>query len=119
MYKGAGVLAGGPYYCTEDTEDLLVACTTKPDEIDLDTIIGDAVQFASEGKIADLKNITGNKVWLWGGGLDTVVVQGVEDFVNLFYTNFEADIKYGNKAVMAGAEHGFPTDLEINTNKCD
>ena len=32
---------------------------------------------------------------------------------------FEADVEYADEAVMEGAQHGFPTDLDVNVNSCD
>ena len=42
--------------------------------------------------------------------------QGVEDKLQKYYQHYGADIKYVNSM---GAEHAFPTDLDVNKNACD
>lgn len=76
--KGAGVLAGGPFWCAQD--DVLVAtssCMTSPGDIDLEYLAGVAENTALWGFIDPLSGLKDSRVWLFSGINDSVVNQGV------------------------------------------
>ena len=113
-FTAAGVVSGGPFYCNQELTKparRMIACTSKPENIDLDTI---------KAKIQNLnidspENIKDQKVWVYGGKLDSVVVQGVQDKLVEQYLSNGADVLYINDLE---SEHTFPTDLERNQNEC-
>ena len=112
-FSGAGVVSGGPFYCNTSLipAHLIVACTKNPENIDLDAL---------SSLIADLNidptdNLKDQKVWVYGGLLDTVVVQGVQDKLVEQYRSYGADVKYVNTL---SSQHTFPTDYVRNTNAC-
>lgn len=118
LIEGAGILAGGPFYCTENGVDLNNnACTTEPQLIDVNYLEKATKVMASvPGWIGDVNNLKDSKVWLFSGKVDSTVVQGVTNKVRDFYSYYGANVEYINGIQ---AEHGFPSDLPQNTLPCN
>ena len=115
-FKGAGVLAGGPFFCAQDDgEKWLYSCTTQPENIPIKTIEQDAQKFSDAKSIDPISTLKDQPVWLWSGTKDTIVYHGVENATDQFYRDMGADVVYVNDME---AEHGFPTDLSRNKNTC-
>ncbi len=89
---GAGVIAGGPFYCAGSYESLsyLEAATTicmhplgpGPDGGEL---YAKAVDFAGKGRIDPVENLKGDRVYLFSGEADGVVTTQVVDQTSAFY----------------------------------
>lgn len=105
-FSGAGIISGGPFYCNESPipARLIVSCTSRPDNIDLDDI-SDKVK---DLNIDSTDNLKGKKVWVYGGLEDTIVVQGVQDHLVEQYKSYGADVLYVNTHP---SKHTVPTDL--------
>jgi len=73
--SGVAVLAAGPYYCAQgDIGTALSACVSRTDQdIAEETIETTILEYARTGKIAPLKHLQNDKVWLLHGKLDTTV----------------------------------------------
>ena len=84
---GAGVVAGGPYFCAEgDVMTALNQCMQtffgEPDELSLLT---EAQQFAAEQVIDPLSGLDGDRVYLFSGTQDRTVTRPVMDAARDFY----------------------------------
>lgn len=108
--KGAGVLAGGPYYCAQnDITTALSQCVNKMDTpVDISALNKVVKGYESAGKIAPLSELKDAKVWLFHGTQDKRVIDKVSD---LLYTQYQQwtdtqNIKYVNDKPIA---HLFPT----------
>jgi hypothetical protein len=70
----------------------MIACTKNPSAIDLD----ERAALIQNLNIDSTDNLKGQPVWVYGGLLDTVVVQGVQDHLVDQYKSYGADVQYIN-----------------------
>jgi len=84
--QGCGVIAGGPFYCANgNVVTALTACMVDPELISIDELEF-ATSYAYEfGSIDNPTNLQNQKVWLYSGTADTVVVQGVVQKLQQYY----------------------------------
>jgi predicted peptidase len=75
VFSGAGLIAGGPYGCAEGSLATAMARCIGQSGSDLPVAeLADAVRAAAaENRIADIDNLSGDRVWLFHGAQDTVV----------------------------------------------
>jgi hypothetical protein len=131
MVVGAGIVAGGPYYCAgldADTFEIRIQNSVNRcmlPMIDFDAPQGSklfekAKEFAKDKKIADLKNLLDDKVYIFSGLNDQVVKSVVVNQVEKFYEAVgvpKNNVKYIN-TINAG--HALVTDdsgSECSANK--
>ena len=115
MLVGSGIVAGGPFYCvgsydTNPNNFVYQATSTCMNPLtksvgpDGEKLFAKAKKFAKENKIADVKNLKDDKVYIFSGSNDdtvkTIVVDEVEDFYRAAGVPPE-NIKY-SKSVNAG-----------------
>ncbi len=114
---GVGIVAGGPYFCTQDSffalQYRIIQCMNPYFWIgppDPEILHGFAVQFAEEEKIDRLVNMENDKVYIFSGTKDTIVSPKVVEQTKIFYTL--AGVKESNiRAVNhVNAGHAFLTD---------
>lgn len=109
---GTGVVAGGPYYCAQDSlTDALDSCMSLPDGIDVDELVTKTKDFAKEGYIDDTSNIANQNVYLYSGTRDTVVKSGVVKKCEEYYNDLGATTKYENDV---DSEHSMVTNFYGN-----
>lgn len=109
---GAGVIAGGPYYCAENTVTLgLTRCmkATAADAPDPDRLAWLTREFAAQGHIADPAGLADDRVWLFSSPNDETVYQLVMDQLDQYYRRFvpDANITY---VTDVPAAHSMVTD---------
>lgn len=115
--NGAGIVAGGPFYCAHgDVETALHACMVEPDLISVPALVDITVATAATGTIDDPKNIAADKVYLFSGTLDSIVLPGVMQKLSDYYSSFMS----GKGASLMEefnipAEHSMVTDDYGNT----
>ena len=108
IIKGASIFAGGPYFCAQSNALIATtACMSTPSLIPLKTLILQAELLEKTFLIDNLRNLEGQKVFLFSGSADTVVDQGVMDNLAAMYEYFGAEIL---KIFQIPAQHAFPTD---------
>lgn len=111
-FAGVGSIAGGPYYCAENT--LAVALTRcmapdvhdEPDPLRLAWITR---RFADEGRIDPVDGLHGDRVWVFSSPGDTVVRQRVSDRLVDYYRQFVDPARIEHVRDVGG-EHSMPTD---------
>eukprot|EP00731_Ephydatia_muelleri_P028561 Em0020g205a len=117
--NGAGIIAGGPFYCAHgDVETALHACMVSPDLISVTALVDITDATAATGTIDDPKYLADDKVYLFSGTLDSIVVPGVMQKLSEYYSAFLA----GSGASLMEefnipAEHSMVTD--DFGNSCD
>jgi len=114
---GAGVVAGGPYYCARgNLLNALNQCMqTSLGEPDEAALLAEAQTFAAQGKIDSLSGLGSDRVYLFSGTEDHTVTRPVMDAARDFYRAagvMEADIQYRTD-VPAG--HAFLAEGAPNT----
>ncbi len=108
--KGAGVVAGGPFYCAEGSVvNATGRCMATPSGIPTSTLISTTNNWANQGLIDPVANLQASKVYLFSGTLDSVVKPGAMDALQTYYNSFvpAANIVYKKNIA---AEHAMVTD---------
>jgi poly(3-hydroxybutyrate) depolymerase/fibronectin type 3 domain-containing protein len=109
---GAGIVAGGPFYCAQgNLGTALGPCMdantwSKPAT---STLISTTNSWASQGAIDATANLTASKVYLFSGSADTTVRQLVMNEAEVYYKNYLPAANVFYKKNIA-AEHSMVTD---------
>ena len=89
LVRGAGIVAGGPYYCAAGSVRWALANCMTPSGADMPPTpeqTRQAVrQLAQAGRIDPPGNLNNDRVWLLAGGNDKTVTPPVMDALNAFY----------------------------------
>eukprot|EP00041_Stephanoeca_diplocostata_P019013 m.403279 g.403279 ORF g.403279 m.403279 type:complete len:338 (+) comp21191_c1_seq35:279-1292(+) len=112
---GCGVFAGGPYWCAQDDVEIaLHACMVKPSNISPSELAVFTKNAEAVMSIDPLSNLHHDRVYIFSGKQDTVVVPGVADKLETFYSIFVDSA--GIKSVRnVSSEHAMPTNNYGNT----
>lgn len=122
LVRGAGVLAGGPYYCAEgSTWRALNNCMSPSSWAPLPPQVllkSEAETLAKAGRIDPVDNLRDDRVWLLSGGKDHTVETPVMDTLAAFYrTWLPADaIRY---VKVADAGHAMISTADPHPNACN
>lgn len=113
-FRGAGVIAGGPYYCAEGSIiKALNRCMSSPDGLifpmKISTLVAKTNRLASSSAIDATSNLAKHKVYMYSAKGDTTVVQKVMDYLKDYYLAYvpSANIIYNNSGTGA---HAMVTD---------
>lgn len=121
IVKGAGVIAGGPYYCARgnvSTATTVCSCTTvpvffmcrvAPGATKVDELIDVTERHAGQGAIDPTAGLARQRYWLFSGTLDSVVPPAVMTDLQAYLRHYgdPRRIRYENRL---RAEHAMPTD---------
>jgi len=108
--KGAGIVAGGPFYCAEGSiVNATGRCMAHGSSIPVASLISTTKSWASSGLVDPVANLANSKVYLFSGTSDNTVVQAVMNDLQTYYQGFvpAGNIVYRNN-VAAG--HAMITD---------
>ena len=109
---GAGIVAGGPYYCAQGAVGtatgpcMAASSASKPATA---TLVSTTNSWASQGLIDPTSNLANSKVYLYSGTIDSTVKQLVMNEADTYYKNYiaSANIFYKNNLA---SEHAMVTD---------
>ena len=88
VVTGVGVVAGGPFWCSQDTLAVaLTSCMKLPALISVDELVTITRTTALSGFIDDPSFLIDDNVWLFSGRKDTVVDSGVVAKVLEYYSH--------------------------------
>ena len=108
--KGAGIVAGGPFYCAEGSiVNATGRCMASPAGIPTSSLVSTTNNWASQGLIDPVVNLQGSKVYLFSGSIDSTVKTGVMDALKTYYNSFVPAANVVYKKDIA-AEHAMVTD---------
>lgn len=108
--KGAGIVAGGPFYCAEGSiTNATGRCMASPAGIPISSLVSTTNNWASAGTIDPVANLQNSKVYLFSGSIDSTVKQGVMDALKTYYSSFVPAANTVYKKDIA-AEHAMITD---------
>ena len=89
LVRGAGILAGGPYFCAENRVDRALANCMEPGPGKAppaaDETLRTVEQLAKAGRIDPVNDLRNDRVWLFSGGQDKTVATSVMDALAAFY----------------------------------
>jgi poly(3-hydroxybutyrate) depolymerase len=108
--KGAGVIAGAPYYCSQGNVTIsLTACMLNTAPRNLAYLYSVINTWSGNGYIDPTSNMAASRVYLLSGTLDSTVRQPVMNDLRTMYANYlpAANIVYKNDLAV---EHSIPTD---------
>lgn len=108
--RGAGIVAGGPFYCAEGSVvNATGRCMTHSSSIPVAGLVSTTNSWASSGLIDPVANLNGSKVYLFSGTSDSTVVPAVMNDLKAYYGSFvpAANTFYKNTV---GAGHAMITD---------
>lgn len=110
--KGAGVVAGGPYYCSEGKvlTALNQCMQTNFGPPDAEALFRKARSFATAGEIDRLDGLEGDRVYLFSGTEDETVTRPVMDAARDFYAEAGIDGEAMTYVTDVPAGHGFLTE---------
>lgn len=121
LVRGAGIIAGGPYFCAENSVSRALSnCmtpTAKDAPPDAETTLKIVEKLAAAGKIDSPKSLSDDRVWLLSGGQDKTVTPPVMDALASFYQRLlPADaIRY---VKLPEAAHTLPSVTDTTPNAC-
>jgi poly(3-hydroxybutyrate) depolymerase len=108
--KGAGVVAGGPFYCAEGSvTNATGRCMASPAGIPTSTLVSTTNNWAQQGLIDPVSNLQSSKVYMFSGTLDDVVKPGVMDALKTYYNSFVPAANVVYKKDIA-SQHAMVTD---------
>ena len=108
--KGAGIVAGGPFYCAEGSiVNATGRCMASPAGIPTSSLVTTTKNWAAQGSIDPVANLQASKVYLYSGTIDSTVKQGVMNALQTYYNSFvpAANVVYKNDLA---SEHAMITD---------
>ena len=108
--RGAGVVAGGPFYCAEGSiTNATGRCLSHSSSIPVASLVGTTNSWASSALIDPVAHLSTSNVYLFSGTSDNTVVQAVMNDLEAYYASFvpAANTFYKNTL---GAGHAMITD---------
>lgn len=115
ILKGAGVIAGGPYYCAQGSVNTATGpCMAATSSTNVPQLISTTDSWASAGSIDATSNLANQKIYMFSGTGDTTVKQSVMNDLQTYYQHYisSANISYKNNI---NAQHAMPTDYYGNS----
>ena len=112
--KGAGIIAGGPVYCSQGNASIALGpCTADTGSRNLPYLVSTVNTWSGNGYIDPTSNLATSKAYLFSGTLDSVVRQPVMNDLQSMYLNYvpAANLRYNNSIA---AEHAIVTDTYGN-----
>jgi poly(3-hydroxybutyrate) depolymerase len=108
--RGAGVVAGGPFYCAEGSVvNATGRCMAHNSSIPIASLVSTTNSWASSGLIDPVANLNTSKAYLFSGTSDNTVVQAVMNDLKTYYGSFVPVANTVYKSTI-GAGHAMVTD---------
>jgi poly(3-hydroxybutyrate) depolymerase len=119
IIKGAGIIAGGPYFCAQNDitratticscTALIAKCKVSPGGTDVSALAQKTRDEAGHGRIDPLSHVSNHRIFLFSGTKDILIPQTVMDDLDAYYRIFvkAENIKYKKDIA---AHHAVPTD---------
>ncbi len=111
LFKGIGIFAAGPYFCSRGEKKIADSCCTQTEEggPDIACSVNETITLSTEGRIDKISNLCDSRVFIQSGNNDIIVRQEVAKELENYYNYF---VKKNNiKAVYTlDSNHCLPTD---------
>ncbi len=128
IVKGAGVIAGGPYYCGQDSavaattrcsctlDPAHKVCDVSPASADVTTLVSKTRHFARQGAIDDPQNLSAHRVLIFTGGKDPIVPPVIAPQIIDYYRAFS--VPAANISLVSRADAGHTMPTKAYGNRC-
>jgi len=122
MVRGAGVIAGGPYYCAAGSVTRALGNCMKPDARQAPPLPAETLktirQLAESARIDPVEKLGDDRVWLLSGGKDKTVAPAVMDSLAAFYRGLLPDeaVRY---VKVPDAGHAMLSVADAKANDCN
>lgn len=119
LVKGAGIIAGGPYFCARDDQNIATgvcsctgfgACRPSQAAQGVAELVKITDQNANQNAIDPTSHLANDRVWMFAGSVDSVVPPPVMNALESYYGNYISASNIFYKKDIA-AEHAMPTDF--------
>ncbi|MFA5180797.1 MAG: PHB depolymerase family esterase [Syntrophales bacterium] len=108
--RGAGIVAGGPFYCSEGSPaNTIGRCMAHSSAIPVPSLVNITNAWAAGNLIDPVSNLSASKVYLFSGTADNTVKAAVMDDLQAYYGNFVPDGNTFYKNTLASG-HAMITD---------
>ena len=106
--SGAALLAGGPYYCAQNSiQTALGSCMKNTEAYQADAALSTIQSYLKQGLIDDTSNLANDKVWIFHGKKDLVMSENMSKNSGILYKSL------GTTNIVEkfdiDSNHGFPT----------
>ncbi|XP_056373758.1 uncharacterized protein LOC130267699 isoform X2 [Hyla sarda] len=109
---GAGLFAGGPYYCAKGSMmTATTTCMSSPLSINVDSLRTQTQSYANQLLIDPVSNLANSRVFIFSGTRDTTVVPGVVKKQEDYYASYISSGGALKTVYDIAAVHGMPTDF--------
>ena len=129
VFKGAGAIAGGPYYCARGSSWTAYYNCMAPGWFtplpSIEDLVAETQRLAQSGRIDATANLASGRAWLFSGTEDDTVTREVVDGLHAFYRHFKTQVTFaGDKAaghamVTADAGNACSATAAPYINDCD
>lgn len=120
LVKGVGIVAGGPYYCSQNsvgtavskcscTGEPTVACAVTDTSADVPSLVAATSSMYQRGLIDAPTNIAKQKVMTLSGEKDTLVPPAIADQLSLYYGKLGLPTANFSAVKLENAAHTMPT----------
>jgi len=119
IVKGAGVIAGGPYFCAQtdlskamticSCTNPFVPCQVREGGTNVQKLTEATKRNERDGKIDPTSNLLNHRIFMFSGTEDSVVPQPVMNDLETYYKKFLSSANMRYQKEMA-AQHAMPTD---------
>jgi uncharacterized protein (TIGR03382 family) len=105
-FTGAAIIAGGPFYCAQDSIASATGACESGNGIPVATLVSFASNQAAAGTIDPVSNIAGKPIYMFSGTQDMTVHQATMNALQQFYGSFTSasNVTYDNSTAAA---HGW------------
>jgi len=87
--RGAGIVAGGPFYCSEGIlGHAFGRCMAHRDIVPVPTLVAVTRDWADRGRIDPVRNLVTSRVYLFSGTTDRTVAPAVVNDLEAYYRSF-------------------------------
>lgn len=118
IVKGAGVIAGGPYYCAQGSAFTAYYNCTQPGSFTplpaTALLKRETESSAAAGRIDSPSSLAGSRAWLFTGTRDRTVASSVVDALDAYYAAFEVQT-----TVVRDKPAGHAMVTDMFGNRCD
>ena len=107
--RGAGVFSAGPYWCARGNVGIaLYGCTVDTVPTDMAAIYAQTDQYARDGRIDPLSNLSRSRTYFFHGTQDPTVVRSVAENLAAWYRHYGVPLTYRSTTA---AGHGWISPL--------